>query len=496
MGLLKENERSAEKAAAKVMRITAALFILVPVLDFLGIFTVDFTTVIVSFIIGSICLLVPTIIVNGVKASGGWVKYVIVTCSILFTIILTITLSYHAVLLYVYPIGIASLFFSGKLNIFATILTIVGVSLGQYLCFVMNLVEDHNLNTLKRLFLFGIVPRAIILVAVCAIFTMLCRRTSAMLSSLMGAEQQQLMREKSLEVSHKLLGTVTELDTIARSSAQANRRISDESSNVLRDSDANFRHIKSVEDNMTEISSSLVNLSEMSNKISELTEKADTITAENNEKIALAAHSMDEINRGSDESKEIISKLNEQSAQIVDIVKVITNISSQTNILAINASIEAQRAGEAGKSFAVVAGEIKKLSEQTNKAAEQISDIIEQVIGNISGTVKAIEKSSDLTHQGLSSMEEMKRSAQLLSQANGEISKNISEMNRVINAVAANGSTVSDEIISVSKNIESNCGAVQQVADSIHENSEGTEKLGSMVKDIKLMAEEIEQLTQ
>ena len=496
MGLLKENERSAEKAAANVMAITAAIFVLVPILDVIGIFVVDLTTIFIAFIVGSVFLLIPTIIVRAAKATGNWVKYVIVTCSIMFTMVLTITLSFHAVLLFVYPIGIASLFFSSKLNIFATIVTIISVSLGQYLCFVMELVEDHNLTDLKRLFLYGILPRAIILVAVSAIFTMLCKRTSSMLSSLMGAEQQQMMREKSLEVSHKLLNTVTELDTIARSSAQANRSISNESANVLRDSDANFHHIKSVEDNMTEISASLVNLSDMSNKISELTDKADEITAENNEKIALASRSMDEINKGSDESRAIISRLNEQSAQIVDIVKVITNISSQTNILAINASIEAQRAGEAGRSFAVVAGEIKNLSEKTNSAAEQISDIIEQVIGNISGTVKAIEKSSQLTHQGLSSMEEMKRSAQLLSEANSEISRNIAEMNRVIGAVTANGSTVSNEIVSVSKNIESNCGAVQQVADAIRENSAGTEKLGDMVNDIKIMAEEIEQLTQ
>ncbi len=496
MGLLKENERSAEKAAAKVMAITAAIFVLVPILDIVGIFVVDLITIFIAFIVGSVFLLIPTIIVRVAKATGNWVKYVIVTCSIMFTMVLTITLSFHAVLLFVYPIGIASLFFSSKLNIFATIVTIISVSLGQYICYVLELVKDDNFTDMKRLILFGILPRAIILVAVSAIFTMLCKRTSSMLSTLMGAEQQQMMREKSLEVSHKLLNTVTELDTIARSSAQANRSISNESANVLRDSDANFHHIKSVEDNMTEISASLVNLSDMSNKISELTDKADEITAENNEKIALASRSMDEINKGSDESRAIISRLNEQSAQIVDIVKVITNISSQTNILAINASIEAQRAGEAGRSFAVVAGEIKNLSEKTNSAAEQISDIIEQVIGNISGTVKAIEKSSQLTHQGLSSMEEMKRSAQLLSEANSEISRNIAEMNRVIGAVTANGSTVSNEIVSVSKNIESNCGAVQQVADAIRENSAGTEKLGDMVNDIKIMAEEIEQLTQ
>ena len=73
--------------------------------------------------------------------------------------------------------------------------------------------------------LFGILPRAMSLYAVSAIFTMLCRRTADMLGNLMGAEQQRLMREKSMEVSKKLLDTVTELDKISAAAAEANRRI-------------------------------------------------------------------------------------------------------------------------------------------------------------------------------------------------------------------------------------------------------------------------------
>lgn len=496
MELLKENERSAAKAAANVMRITAAVFVLVLVLDIFGIFTVELGTMIAAFIIGSVLLFVPTFIVNLAKAEGSWVKYIVVLCSVMFTVILTVTLSYHAVLLYVYPIAIASLFFSSKLNNFATIITIIGVSAGQFLSFQMDFVSDHNLTDVKKVVLFGIIPRALILICISAIFTMLCKRTTIMLGNLMGAEQQKLMQEKSLEMSRKLLNTVEELDKIALASTEANRSISEESSNVMRDSDDNFEHIKSVEDNMNEISESLKKLSDMSHEIADLTSRADEITADNNHKIVLASQSMDEICRGSDESREIISRLSEQSKQIVDIAKVITGISTQTNILAINASIEASRAGEAGKGFSVVASEIKSLSEKTKTAAAEISVIIGEVTENISGTVSAMEKNSELTRQGLDNMNEMKRSAEHLSQSNNEISRNISEMNNVIGSVTEYGGKVSDKLVSVSRNIENNCGAVQHVAAAIEENSAGTENLGFMVKDIKNMAAELERLTQ
>lgn len=496
MELLKENERSANRAAAKVMRITVLVFAAVLILDIVGVFIIPLGVMITAFVIGAVLLFIPTFIVDIGKHNDAWVKYVIAICAVLFTVDVAITMSYHAILLYVYPIAIASLYFSGRLNIFASIITVVGVSLGQIAAFRMNYVPDDNFVEISDVFLFGILPRAMILFAVSAIFTMLCKRTTSMLGSLMGAEQQRIMREKSLEVSHKLLETVSELDRISSAAAEANRSITNESENVMRDSEANFEHIKAVEENMNMISENLKNLSDMSSSIAELTKRADKITADNNEKMSAASESMDEICRGTDESKEIISRLSEQSRQIVVIAEVITDISMQTNILALNASIEAARAGEYGSGFSIVAEEIKLLSEQTNNAAAEIAVIIEQVTKNISGTVEAMEKNADLTREGMKSMEQMKLSTEQLSCSNNEISRHISDMNMVIGNVAEKGGDVSRKLVSVSGNIENNCGAVQHVAAAIEENSAGTENLGFMVKNIKLMSEELERLAQ
>ncbi len=494
MELLRENERSANKAAAKVMRITILVYSVVLILDILGIFVIDLNTMIMTFIKGAVMLFVPTVIVNFMKKDGAWVKYVIVICAVIFTMVVSVYLSWHAVLLYVYPIALASLYFSGKLNIIAAVITIVGVSLGQLTSFMSEHVIDHNFDDVKDVVLFGIIPRGLVLFAISAIFTMLCRRTTAMLGDLMGAEQQRIMREKSLEVSQKLLETVTELDKISASATESNRSIAEESSNVMRDSEANFEHIKAVEDNMCSISESLNRLSEMSGSIAELTSRADEVTAENDRNMALASESMDEICKGTDESKAIIARLSEQSEQIVKIAKVITDISMQTNILAINASIEASRAGAAGKGFSVVAAENKKLSEQTKKAASEIGGIIAQVTDNIAKTVSAMENNASLTREGMECMERMKQSAQQISLSNSEISDHISEMNTVIGSVADNGRSVSDSLVSVSGNIENNCSAVQQMAAAIQENTAGTENLGFMVGDIKTMAQELERL--
>lgn len=495
MGLLNENEKSANLAAAKVMRVTMLVFAVVLVLDIVGIFKVKLPVMITAFIIGCVLLFIPTLLVNVFKAEGSWVKYVIVASAVFFTGVGVITLAYHAVLLYVYPIAIASLYFLKRLNNFTVALTLIVVSIGQLIAFNCRYVTDDNFDDIKEAVLFGILPRAMVLICISAIFTMLSSRTASMLGSLMGAEQQRIMREKSLEVSERLIQTVTELDGISAAAAEANRSIANESENVMKDSEANLTHIKSVEESMNLISDNLRELSEMSARIAELTKRADEITADNDRKMSAAAASMDEICRGTDESKAIISKLSEQSKKIVEIAEVISDISMQTNILALNASVEAAHAGEHGRGFAVVAGEIKKLSEQTKSAASEIGDIIADVTHNISGTVEAMENNAVLTREGMNSMEEMKASAEHLSHSNSEISSNIADMNAVIKNVANSGQNVSGKLVSVSGNIANNCGAVQHVAAAIQENSAGTENLGFMVKNIRQMAGELEQLT-
>lgn len=496
MELLKENERQANALTAKVMRITFFVFTLVYILDIVGIFVTEIKVMTIAYVAGSVFLWCPTILVKALKLDSGAIKYINTICAVILITVTSATLSYHIIVMYVYPIAIASLYFSKKLNIFATVFTIIGSSVGQILALALDTVPDKNFPNMYYVIVFSVLPKALVLFAVSSIFTMLCKRTAAMLGSLMGAEQQRIMREKSLEMSKKLLETVNELDEISATSAEANRSIADESERVMRDSEANTEHIKSVEDNMNLISDSLKNLSEMSAKIAELTKRADEITADNNAKIFAAAESMDEICKGTDNSKEIIARLSEESEKIVRIVEVISNISMQTNILALNASIEAARAGQYGKGFAVVAEEIRNLSEQTKEAAGDIGGIISQVTGDIAGTVSAMDKSAALTREGMNSMELMKISAAQISNSNGEISQHISDMNSVIESVAESGGSVSRKLVSVSENIQNNCGAVQHVAAAIEENSAGTEELGSMVKNIKSMAEELKTLTQ
>ena len=129
-GILVENEKQANRVVAKVMRVTFLIFTLVYILDVVGVFTVDFTIMTIAYIGGGALLLLPTLLVNLLKLETDYIKYLNVAAATIFVTLLSVTLTFHVVVIYVYPIAIASLYFSKILNIIATTLTVVGVSVG------------------------------------------------------------------------------------------------------------------------------------------------------------------------------------------------------------------------------------------------------------------------------------------------------------------------------------------------------------------------------
>src|SRR5207302_5108290 len=98
---------------------------------------------------------------------------------------------------------------------------------------------------------------------------------------------------------------------------------------------------------------------------------------------------------------EAIGELASKSEQIGGIVETITGIAGQTNLLALNAAIEAARAGEQGRGFAVVAEEVRKLAEESQRAAASIASLIEQIQGETQKAVEVVEDGAARTEEGV-----------------------------------------------------------------------------------------------
>lgn len=502
-GMLKENERQADKIVAKVMRITLLIFSFIYLLDLVGIFTVDITIMTIAYLCGAVLLLLPTLLVNVLKQENSWIKYVSVACAAVFVTMLSITLTYHVVALYVYAIAIASLYFSKRLNILATGLTVIGVSVGQLLAFYLPTLQDDNFQELSSVVIFGIIPRALVLIAVAAIFTMLCARTAALLSNLLGAEEQKAMleqmkkmKENAVQSSENLYDMISELSAITESSFSANQRIAEESVNLLESSKENAAAVENAGRKMQDVTEQLTQLSSLNHKTALLTEEIGENTKENQNRMHEATASMEQIHKSTNECRQVISSLSEESQEIIGIIQTITDISDQTNILALNATIEAARAGEHGKGFAVVAEEIQKLSKQTKDAVENIETIVHEVVRNTEHAVAVMEQNVVYTQDGMESIQKAKESSDIITSSNGELALQIYEIDQTAGIIQAKSIEVSEGMERVSNNTQQNCNAVEHVTAATQENRAGTESLAEIAEQIKGLSEQLNKVVQ
>lgn len=503
MSLFERNEKEANILVARVMRITFAIFTLVYILNVVGLFVVDKTIMTCAYIGGAVLLLLPTLITNILKKEAAFIKYLNVVCAAVFVTLLSITLTYHVVAIYVYPIAIASLYFSKRLNIVATSLTVMGVSVGQICAFYMDTLQDDNFTELDSAIIFGIIPRALVVIAVAAIFTMLCSRTASMLSNLMGAEEQKemydrmkQMQESATQTSEIMTHMVKELSEITESSLSANQSIAEETERLLLGSTENAMSVENADGRVQDITTQLRELSNMNHRTATLTDQIGEHTQENQKRMDDATESMEQIHRSTGECKEVICTLGEESKEIMGIIETITHISSQTNILALNATIEAARAGEHGKGFAVVAEEIQKLAEQTKTAVESIGTIVHEVVKNTDSAVKVMEQNAMYTQRGMESIQKANESAAIITDSNKELMQQVHEIDKVAESIRVKSGEIADNMKQISNNTQENCNAVEQVSAATQENTAGTESLAEMVSRINELTEKLNEVVQ
>lgn len=500
---LAEHEKQANKLAAQVMQFTFLFLTLVLILNLVGVFTVDKVVMMIAYIVGSVMLIIPSILIMKFKYNTDVVKYLVVTGAVIFVTLLCMTLTRHVVVFYVYPIAISSLYFSKRLNVVATVLTVAGVSVGQIAAFFLPTVVDHNFTNIRDVVIFGVVPRALILVALATIFTTLGTRTAAMLSSLMGAEEQerilkhmQEMKENAMKTSVALCSMVTELSDITETSMQTNELIAQENDSLLVSVTENTAEAENTNQSMQAITEKITGLSELNHEATVLTGQIEFNTRENQKRMEEATGNMEQIFRSTEECKEIISTLGDASQEIIGIVQTISSISSRTGILALNASIEAARAGEYGRGFAVVAGEIQKLSEQTKSATEHIGTIVREVVGNTDRAVTSMEQNVIYTKNGIESIRKANESAMTVTVSNGELVKQIQEIDRMAEQIRERSSEVAKAMEKISYNTKQNCSAVEQISAATQENCAGMSSLSGFVEHIRENTERLNALVQ
>lgn len=218
------------------------------------------------------------------------------------------------------------------------------------------------------------------------------------------------------------------------------------------------------------------NLTEITTFAQQTTEKAV-----NGDKVVNSSlKAVEKIKDTVDQSAVLVHSLGEKSQEIKDIVSVISDIADQTNLLALNAAIEAARAGEAGRGFAVVADEVRKLAERTQKATTEISGLVHGTQTEMNNVIESMEGVTAQVHQGV-------ESSRLIGAVLAEIQEGVA----VLQSMVENISSATQEMASTSSQIQQDISSIASVSnevkttsDHLAESASGLEHIADSLRDL------------
>ena len=186
-----------------------------------------------------------------------------------------------------------------------------------------------------------------------------------------------------------------------------------------------------------------------------------------------------------------VQEMGNRSDKIGDIVTAIEDIASQTNLLALNAAIEAARAGEAGKGFAVVADEVRKLADRSSSATKEIGGLIKGIQTTVSEAVKAMDDGAREVESGVEFANQAGVALQEILQAAEAVNEQAEEASRAAEKMASSANELVAAVDSVSAVVEENTAATEEMAASSSEVTQAIESIASVSEENSAAVEQV-----
>ena len=276
----------------------------------------------------------------------------------------------------------------------------------------------------------------------------------------------------SIDALRDLVGTINKT---AVQVGSAVRKTQNTTGQLEEASIAQAKEISSAGAAITKISQSMSKISEKASDSAEVARKSVGIAHNGGETVRPTIAGMEAIREQIQETSKRINRLGESSQEIGDIVNLITEISDQTNILALNAAIQASMAGEAGRGFAVVADEVQRLAERTGDATKQIEALVKTIQADTNEASTSMEQSTANVVKGAKLTENAGSALDRIEQVSMNLAQRILEISDSTKAQAS-------ESVKITKSM----GVIQQIT---LKTSEGSGQASNSIGDLSSMVD-------
>lgn len=288
------------------------------------------------------------------------------------------------------------------------------------------------------------------------------------------------------EMAEKIKKIIAEVKTTADNVASASEQLSASSEQMSRGVVEQSGRASQIATSSSEMSQTVIDVAKNASTIASSAADTAKVAQEGESVVSRSVEEVKAIAATVSESAQMVSALGERSKQIGEIVSVINDIADQTNLLALNAAIEAARAGEQGRGFAVVADEVRKLAERTTKATKEISGMIKTIQAETGTAVTAMDEGTRKVQNGV-------RLANEAGDALKEIVTGVENVTDMISHIATSAeeqSATTDEITqnmdSIAEVAKTNVAAIGEVSRATNEMSRLAAELKGLVVNFKI----------
>lgn len=306
-------------------------------------------------------------------------------------------------------------------------------------------------------------------------------------------------------MNNQLRGTLTVISDVAETVAANSEEIAQSSNEVRSGAEQVARTMQELAEGAEQQASSATDLAQIMDNFSSTvgiaTQEGEELMAHSQSVRDLTLTGQRYMNDSTQQMNDIddivqiavqkVEGLNEQSKEISELVLVIDSIADQTNLLALNAAIEAARAGEQGKGFAVVADEVRKLAEQVSLSVTDISSIVTRIQDETADVTKSLQAGYAEVKKGTAQITETDATFRQISEEVNGMSTNIQTITTNLEGISNTTSQINraiDDIAAISQQaaagVEETSATVQETASTLEEVARGTDQLATRAEEL------------